>query len=59
MLDKNIEKTFDKMLDILNSQAVEELESHLTNLYRKMEDLTLSRNKWKRRYEELKEKNKK
>ncbi len=54
MLDKNIEKTFEEAMDILNSKAVQKLESHLFSLYRRMEQITISRESWKRKYEELK-----
>ncbi len=54
MLDEKIEKTFEEAMEILNSKAVQKLESHLFSLYRRMEQITISRESWKRKYIELK-----
>lgn len=51
---KELNKIFLKLSDIYQPKALDELQSHMLSIYRKMEDLINSRNNWKKKYLDLK-----
>ena len=54
MIDSNIKETIKELADLLNPKALYRLTSHLASLTQQMEDLTKSRDNWRKRYKELK-----
>ena len=55
MIDLEIKKTINELYEFLNPKVVEKVKSHLFSLYRQIEDLSSSRDNWKRKYKEVKE----
>ncbi len=54
MIDLEIKKTLSELYDFLNPDCIQKINSHLLSLSRKIEDLSVSRDKWKEKYTNLK-----
>lgn len=54
MIDLELNKTIKKLYNFLTPDAIEKIKSHLLSIHRKVEDLSKSRDNWKRKYEDLK-----
>lgn len=53
MIDENITETLREISELIKSDAFDRLKSHMSSLYRKIEDLTTSRDNWRRKFEEV------
>ena len=55
LLDENeIKKEISELLGILQPEAMSKVVSHLVSISQKVEDLSKSRNEWKKKFEDLK-----
>jgi hypothetical protein len=53
MIDSDIKQTIRELQDTMKLNVIEKINSHLYSLQRKIEDLTISRDKWKEKYTEM------
>jgi len=54
--DKELDKVMSDLANIINPKAMVKLISHMSSIHRKVEDLRLSRDKWKIKHDEIKAK---
>lgn len=54
MIDLDIKKLINELYEFLNPKVIDRIKSHLLSLYRKIEDLGLSRDNWRDKYEKIK-----
>lgn len=52
--DRELNKLFLDIRELLQPKEVDKLLSHMMSIYRRVEDLRESRDNWKKKYEEIK-----